>query len=224
LPQTPLGCFENALGILQIAIQWFLFNMILVLYLCYFPPELKFSVRAREVRKLLLTPCQVMTRIESNQAESSLRPRRSASWAERLRQLFWPSFDRPASPKRRKSNGSASSEDEFVASALLPSWNRDSAISYSHEYRLASIVALVVLLHLVVFTFVTFMLLLSLPKSDLPISPDRPEHPSTRLGKLYWCRYTRVLTAISPHMGDLSGRRFDDPRVLSVRAAALAHL
>lgn len=36
-------CIESVAGIFQIALQWFLFVMVLVLYLMYFPPHLKFT-------------------------------------------------------------------------------------------------------------------------------------------------------------------------------------
>jgi hypothetical protein len=102
------------------------------------------------------------------------------SWSSRLRQLFWPSLD--AAPRKRRKSDSSGSSDEFDASVLLPSWNQDSAISYSHEYRLAWSIAFVVFLHFLAFTIVTLMLLLSLPKSDVPEIPNRPDHPATRLG------------------------------------------
>ncbi|KAG9313688.1 hypothetical protein JVU11DRAFT_6035 [Chiua virens] len=41
--QVSLGkCIEQTAGILQVSIQWFLFTMILVLYMLYYPPNLKY--------------------------------------------------------------------------------------------------------------------------------------------------------------------------------------
>ncbi|KAH9968016.1 hypothetical protein BC827DRAFT_1169763 [Russula dissimulans] len=39
---SPLDCLETVAGVIQVGTQWFLFSIILVLYLLYFPPHLKY--------------------------------------------------------------------------------------------------------------------------------------------------------------------------------------
>ncbi|KAI0299347.1 hypothetical protein B0F90DRAFT_1727992 [Multifurca ochricompacta] len=39
---SPLDCLETVAGVIQVGTQWFLFSVILVLYLIYFPPHLKY--------------------------------------------------------------------------------------------------------------------------------------------------------------------------------------
>jgi len=39
---SPLDCLETVAGVIQVGTQWFLFSVILVLYMLYFPPHLKY--------------------------------------------------------------------------------------------------------------------------------------------------------------------------------------
>ncbi|KAH9986283.1 hypothetical protein BJV77DRAFT_1029591 [Russula vinacea] len=39
---SPLDCLETVAGVIQVGTQWFLFSIILILYILYFPPHLKY--------------------------------------------------------------------------------------------------------------------------------------------------------------------------------------
>ncbi|KAK4058614.1 hypothetical protein OIO90_000058 [Microbotryomycetes sp. JL221] len=167
-------CFESMLGIAQVFFQWFCFNLIFILYLIYYPRSEKY------VRSVPL---------ESH----NIPPERP--WIDHL----IPSWMRTTTPSgliRRPSSTSidsdASSTSDFdPRSMLLPGQVRHSTIILSPEYRRAFSLFVLTMVHLILTTLTTIVLVVTLPSSPEggtpPAFPDGGgrEHPSERAVRVW---------------------------------------
>ena len=159
---SAFGCFENTLGILQIALQWLMFNLVLVLFIAYYPTHRKYV-------HLVAIP----------ESATGAAGKRKESWMESLKHTFWPSLSDQtvATTTGNEYSDDEEEEDNVHQSVLLPSQIRTSQISWSPSYRLTLSIAFIVLLQFLFILFITFLLLLALPK--LSSTPDEhdPPHP-----------------------------------------------
>ncbi|GAA5875621.1 hypothetical protein JCM8547_000888 [Rhodosporidiobolus lusitaniae] len=180
-------CFESVLGIAQVFVQWFCFNLIFVLYLIYYPLSSKY--------------------VRSVPIESSNLPHSHRKPTPFLTSLV-PKFMRSTTPagyiRTSPSGASLSSaadsdsddDDEEGAlprggradgrfdprNFLLPGQLRRGEIVLSSEYRHALYLFFLVVLHLLLTFLTTFILLLTLPKAEVPHPLPVPGEPDNAPG------------------------------------------
>ncbi|GAA5918202.1 hypothetical protein JCM6882_005150 [Rhodosporidiobolus microsporus] len=171
-------CFESVLGIVQVFVQWFCFNLIFVLYLLYYPLASKY-VRSVPIP----TSSLPSSHRKPKGLIASLIPKsmRSTTPQGYIRQSL--------SSDSLTADGASSSDDEGDTSAderaprramgagrrrfdprsfLLPSQLTRGEIILSSEYRHAVSLFLLTLLHLLLTFLTTFILLFTLPKAEVP--------------------------------------------------------
>jgi len=174
------GCLENALGILQIFFQWLCFNIVLILFLIYYP------ISKKHIHVIPIDPANA-TAINRTHYRKSL--------FNRMKSNFWPST--AVSSISQSSSFSSSSSDfepDQLPSGIIV---RQSSLALSPSYRVALLIGVVTLVHLILSTIITFILLLTLTTySDGPIE-DEPhdDHRGSRAVRL-WATFLGVLSTI----------------------------
>ncbi|GAA6025369.1 hypothetical protein JCM10207_001366 [Rhodosporidiobolus poonsookiae] len=169
-------CFESVLGIAQVFVQWACFNLIFILYLVYYPLSSKY-VRSvpiptsglpsshRKPQPFLTT--LVPSFMRTTTPEGYIR--RSLS-ADSLNSALTSDADDSDTDGEGLHGGTRRGFDP--QSLLLPGQLRRGEIILSSEYRHAVSLFLLTLLHLLLTALTTFILLLTLPKAEVP-------HPGT---------------------------------------------
>ncbi|GAA6037047.1 hypothetical protein JCM8097_005524 [Rhodosporidiobolus ruineniae] len=172
-------CFESVLGIGQVFVQWFCFNLIFVLYLIYYPLASKY-VRSVPIATSSL-PRQKRRGFLSSLVPQSMR-------SSTPRGLIRPSRSTDSLVDNGATTDASDSDDDDASTAdeggfsggrfdprnfLLPGQVRRGEIILSAEYRHALSLFFLALLHLLLTFLTTFILLATLPKAELP----HPQHP-----------------------------------------------
>ncbi|KAG0145799.1 hypothetical protein CROQUDRAFT_45222 [Cronartium quercuum f. sp. fusiforme G11] len=194
---SPGRCAESMLGVIQVFLQWACFNLILILSLIYFPRERKY-VRVVPVESTTrdASPFDRVTHYSSHFLSKFLLKRKLNPFAPST------SAHKQASSRanlRRRTSSfssvasdiSSSDSSSFDPSNVLPpSATRFTPLTLSKEYTISVILAIVVLLHFLSSLFITFCLLLSLPKATIGEPSGTPpshsgEHPTIRLLRIW---------------------------------------
>ncbi|GAA5896188.1 hypothetical protein JCM5296_007257 [Sporobolomyces johnsonii] len=193
-------CFESVLGIAQVFVQWFCFNLIFVLYLLYYP------LSAKYVRSVPISVASLPS--------SHRRPQRfltalvpSFMRTTTPRGLIRPEHERGAPSSSTTSHlalpvqedGDSDSDSSSVSSfdprsILLPGQVRTGLIILSPSYRHALSYFFLTLLHLVLTFLTTSILLVTLPGATEPGrgedgggggGGEGREHPSERAVRVW---------------------------------------
>ncbi|EPQ32214.1 uncharacterized protein PFL1_00411 [Pseudozyma flocculosa PF-1] len=105
-------CAESLLGIAQVGLQWLLFNSVFVLYLMYYPKELRYE-------QAIALPVSAQEDAEAEQARARARRAARKVAAKRMGQSTderTQLLDAPSASIRRKGKRSGKSTDEDVSS------------------------------------------------------------------------------------------------------------
>lgn len=183
------ACFENVLGVVQIGITVVCFNLILILYLYYFPAHRKY------VHLIAIQESDPDAEPLPGSYNPQAKRSTQQSWTHKVKSAFWPSLSTESTTHRtktasRRSSASSASSDFDPRSVLLPSLTRDAKISLSPDYRLSLAIAWIVVLHTVLSTFITLLLLIGLPKfSNIPDEQPYPHEPRSVWVVEYWATF-----------------------------------
>ncbi|GAA5821830.1 hypothetical protein JCM10212_003144 [Sporobolomyces blumeae] len=191
-------CFESVLGIVQVFVQWFCFNLIFVLYLLYFPLHSKY-VRSVPIAESALPSSHrapkpfydslVPAFMRTSTPPGLIRERRS-----RPRTLDVPVHEAVDDSDLSDHSDSSSTSSFDPRNVLLPGQVRQGLIILSPSYRHALSYFFLVLLHLLLTFLTTAILLVTLPRtppSEGSPSPWEPgssagrEHPSERAVRVW---------------------------------------
>ncbi|GAA5926670.1 hypothetical protein JCM10213_002419 [Rhodosporidiobolus nylandii] len=179
-------CFESVLGIAQVFVQWFCFNLIFVLYLLYYPLSSKY------VRAVVLPASSLPSSHRKPKGLfASLIPQsmRSTTATLRIRE----SLSSDSLAVEGTTDGETSDEDDALQSYLLPGQLRRGEIILSSEFRHAVSLFALTVLHLLLTILTTAILLATLPKAEVPHDPQTPgggsgsgrEHPQERAVRVW---------------------------------------
>lgn len=206
---SPGMCAESMLGVMQVFLQWACFNVVLILSLIYFPPDRKY-VRVVPVESTTrdASPFDRVTHYSSHFLSRFLLKRKINPFSSNQSNKHLSAHSRRASLRRRTSSFSSVASDisssdssSFDPSNVLPpSATRFTPLTLSKEYTVSLILAIVVLLHFLSSLFITFCLLLSLPKATIGEPSGTPpshdgEHPTIRLLRI-WATCAGVVSLI----------------------------
>ncbi|CAD6567382.1 MAG: hypothetical protein CYPHOPRED_001637 [Cyphobasidiales sp. Tagirdzhanova-0007] len=179
---TPSSCLETLMGIIQIAIQWTCFNLIFLLYLIYFPQTSKY---------VDWVPGDV----------PASKPSRFWSSLKRMFRLAnFSGSEETASPVSEDSDFDFANAS-FAAIARHRSERAQTTTSPA--WRLSVTYAILTALHFAICGFVTFLLLLTLPKASQPPLPHTPdpapgphdESKDVRVVRL-WATFLGILSTV----------------------------
>ncbi|KAH9818601.1 hypothetical protein DFH28DRAFT_958494 [Melampsora americana] len=206
---SPGMCAESMLGVMQVFLQWACFNVVLILSLIYFPPDRKY-VRVVPVESTTrdASPFDRVTHYSSHFLSRFLLKRNINPFSSNQSNKHLSPHARRASLRRRSSSFSSVASDisssdssSFDPSNVLPpSATRFTPLTLSKEYTISLILAIVVLLHFLSSLFITFCILLSLPKATMGEPSGTPpshdgEHPAIRLLRI-WATCAGVVSLI----------------------------
>ncbi|EGG02075.1 uncharacterized protein MELLADRAFT_91675 [Melampsora larici-populina 98AG31] len=196
---SPGMCAESMLGVMQVFLQWACFNVVLILSLIYFPPDRKY-VRVVPVESTTrdASPFDRVTHYSSHFLSRFLLKRKLNPFSSNQSNKHLSAQARRASLRRRTSSFSSVASDisssdssSFDPSNVLPpSATRFTPLTLSKEYTVSLILAIIVFLHFLSSLFITFCLLLSLPKATIGEPSGTPpthdgEHPTIRLLRIW---------------------------------------
>ncbi|KAH8928122.1 hypothetical protein BT69DRAFT_1213221 [Atractiella rhizophila] len=69
---SKMGCFENVLGVIQVGLQMFMFNVVFVLFMIYYPPTLKYDIHIASLSSTHPTPTPATTITKTYRTSLSL--------------------------------------------------------------------------------------------------------------------------------------------------------
>ncbi|MBW0509207.1 hypothetical protein O181_048922 [Austropuccinia psidii MF-1] len=218
-----LNCLESLLGIIQVFLQFLCFNLILILSLIYFPPDEKYvRVLPVEARDCNPSALELATNYSSQLlSKFLLKKRKTRSSSARRDQLHdnskfsssnqavpSSSTSHPDLPSRSDSFSSidstitdSSDSSSFHPSDVLPpSATRFTPLTLSKEYTISLVLTFVVLIHFIFSAFITFFLLLLLPKATVGEPSGTPpshsgQHPNVRLLRI-WATCSGILSML----------------------------
>lgn len=175
------SCLESMMGVIQIGAQWACFNLIFILFLAYFPVHEKY-VSWVPGDPPINKPSKVWRHIAR-----AFRPANYSGEEEVMTPTSEDSFDFGATTA-------------YSTTTLRRSERAKTAPS--PEWRTSIMSAVLTAFHLAICSFVTFLLLLSLPKASQP--PHDPDEPLPGLGNdnrdarvvRYWATFLGVLSTI----------------------------
>ncbi|GAA5971570.1 hypothetical protein JCM11641_000645 [Rhodosporidiobolus odoratus] len=188
-------CFESVLGIAQVFVQWFCFNLIFVLYLLYFPLSSKYVRSVPIPTSNLPSSHRKPKGFLTSLVPKSMRSTTPSS--NYIRESL--SSDSLAVDGAVTTDGETSDEEGGGGgrgfdpqSMLLPGQLRRGEIILSSSYRHAVSLFALTVLHLLLTFLTTAILLATLPKAEVPHAPGDStppghgrEHPQERAVRVW---------------------------------------
>ncbi|WAQ89943.1 hypothetical protein PtA15_11A635 [Puccinia triticina] len=216
---SPGECAESLLGIIQVFLQWACFNVILILSLIYFPPDLKYSrVVPVEARERAVSPLMDRATNYSSQFLSRffLKHNHRSTPSSSHQKRIPPNSDfvsshsshdslasSPSTTSEHSTTFPSASSDSSAfdpSNVLPPSATRFTPLTLSKAYTISLVLAFVVFIHFLFSALVTLGLLLLLPKASLGEPVQTPpshsaEHPTVRLLRI-WASSSGILSLL----------------------------